>query len=57
MAEKGKKFIVADYGQLELRVLAHLTKCKAMITAFKEGGDFHSRTAIGMYDYIKKEIA
>jgi DNA polymerase I len=57
VAEKGKKFIVADYGQLELRVLAHLTNCKAMISAFKEGGDFHSRTAIGMYDNIKKEIA
>ena len=27
-----------------------------MIHAFKQGGDFHSRTAIGMYDYIKKDI-
>ena len=27
-----------------------------MISAFKEGGDFHSRTAIGMYDYIKKDL-
>lgn len=27
-----------------------------MIKAFKEGGDFHSRTAIGMFDYIKKDI-
>ena len=49
VAGKGNKLIVADYGQLELRVLAHLTNCKAMINAFKEGGDFHSRTAIGMY--------
>lgn len=56
VAEKGKKLIVADYGQLELRVLAHLTNCRAMIDAFKQGGDFHSRTAIGMYDYIRKEI-
>lgn len=47
---------MADYGQLELRVLAHLTGCKAMIDAFKKGGDFHSRTAIGMYNYIKKDI-
>lgn len=56
IAGKGKKLIVADYGQLELRVLAHLTNCKAMIEAFQEGGDFHSRTAIGMYDYIKKDL-
>ena len=54
--EKGNKLIVADYGQLELRVLAHLTNCEGMIKAFKEGGDFHSRTAIGMFDYIRKEI-
>ena len=27
-----------------------------MIKAFEEGGDFHSRTAIGMFDYIRKEI-
>lgn len=54
--EKGKKLIVADYGQVELRLLAHMTDCESMIDAFKKGGDFHSRTAIGMYDNIKKEI-
>jgi DNA polymerase-1 len=33
--EKGNKLIVADYGQLELRVLAHLSNCTKMIQAFK----------------------
>ena len=45
-AEKGNKLIVADYGQLELRVLANITNCKSMIDAFRLGGDFHSRTAL-----------
>ena len=36
--------LVSDYGQLELRVLAHMTKCVNMIEAFHLGGDFHSRT-------------
>lgn len=54
--EKGKKLIVADYGQVELRILAHMTNCKSMINAFKEGGDFHSRTAIGMYKEIQEDI-
>ena len=34
-----------------------MTKCKAMIEAFRLGGDFHSRTALSMYDYIKEDIA
>ncbi len=46
MSEPGKKLIVADYGQLELRILAHMTNCKGMIEAFRLGGDFHSRTAL-----------
>merc|ERR1712137_680722 len=55
-AEKGNKLIVADYGQLELRLLAHITNCKSMIDAFKKGGDFHSRTAIGMYPAITEAV-
>ena len=35
MAKPGNILLVSDYGQLELRVLAHMTKCKAMIEAFK----------------------
>ena len=44
IAEPGNTLLVSDYGQLELRVLAHMTKCKNMIEAFRLGGDFHSRT-------------
>ena len=54
---EGKTLIVADYGQLELRLLAHMANCKSMLEAFKLGGDFHSRTALGMYDYIKEDTA
>jgi DNA polymerase-1 len=54
--EKGNMLIAADYGQLELRLLAHITKCKSMIDAFKKGGDFHSRTVLGMYPEIAKEV-
>ena len=48
--------IVADYGQLELRLLASMTRCQSMIDAFKQGGDFHSRTAMNMFDYIQKKV-
>ena len=48
--------VVADYGQLELRILAAMADCKSMQEAFRLGGDFHSRTALGMYDHIKDAI-
>lgn len=54
--EPGNNLIVADYGQLELRLLAHMTNCKSMLDAFRAGGDFHSRTALGMYGHVKQAI-
>eukprot|EP00808_Paulinella_micropora_P007425 g4781.t1 len=55
-ASEGNTLIVADYGQLELRVLAHMAKCKSMRAAFLAGGDFHSRTALGMYPHIREAV-
>lgn len=52
----GNNLIVADYGQLELRLLASMTECKSMIEAFKLGGDFHSRTALDMFQYVKDKV-
>jgi len=55
-ATEGKKLIVADYGQLELRILAHITRCESMLEAFRLGGDFHSRTAMGMYPHVAAAV-
>ncbi|XP_059442171.1 DNA polymerase I A, chloroplastic/mitochondrial-like, partial [Corylus avellana] len=56
IAAPGNSLIVADYGQLELRILAHLASCKSMLDAFRAGGDFHSRTAMNMYPHICEAI-
>ncbi|XP_047336760.1 DNA polymerase I A, chloroplastic/mitochondrial-like isoform X2 [Impatiens glandulifera] len=56
IAAPGNSLIVADYGQLELRILAHLADCKSMLEAFKAGGDFHSRTAMNMYSHISEAV-
>lgn len=45
IAEDGCKLIGADYGQLEMRIMAHASNDKNMIKCFKEGMDMHSYTA------------
>ena len=43
--EEGWWFISADYSQVELRILAHLSKDPILVDAFRRGEDIHSRTA------------
>lgn len=43
--EEGSLFVAADYSQLELRLLAHITRDAVMLDAFQKGDDIHARTA------------
>ncbi|HLL75525.1 MAG TPA: DNA polymerase I [Pyrinomonadaceae bacterium] len=43
--EKGNVFVAADYSQLELRLLAHITRDEKMLEAFQTGQDIHAQTA------------
>ncbi len=45
IAEDGNKLISADYSQLELRLLAHITRDEMMLDAFQKGDDIHNRTS------------
>jgi DNA polymerase-1 len=45
VAEKGKILLSADYSQIELRVMAHLSQDPVLIDAFRNGEDIHARTA------------
>ncbi len=47
--EEGCLFFSADYSQIELRVMAHLSGDEQMIQAFKEGHDIHAATAANIY--------
>ena len=47
--EPGCLFFSADYSQIELRVMAHLSGDENMITVFKEGKDLHAATAANIY--------
>ena len=44
-APAGKRLIVADYCELELRVLAHVSGCPSLRVALQSGADVHARTA------------
>ena len=48
-AAPGMKLVVADYSQIELRVLAHLSGDENLIKVFREGKDIHAQTAAWMF--------
>ncbi len=54
--EKGYLLIDADYSQIELRVLAHLSGDEAMCEAFREGVDIHRRTASQVFGVPEEAV-
>src|SRR5437764_1328368 len=48
-ADPGNVLISADYSQIEFRVLAHLSEDPVLVEAFREGADFHERTALKIF--------
>ncbi len=54
--EKGKLYIDADYSQIELRVLAHISKDEHMIQAFQEGQDIHKQAASKVFKTPIEEV-
>ncbi len=56
VAAPGKLLVAADYSQIELRVLAHLTQDPTLVEAFQNNQDIHSRTAGLLFDKAPEEI-
>ncbi len=54
--EKGLLFLSADYSQIELRILAHLSEDPYLLRAFQEGEDIHTFTASLVFHLPLKEV-
>ena len=53
---KGWQLLAADYSQIELRLLAHLSRDPAFVDAFQAGGDIHRQTAALIFDVPLAEV-
>lgn len=55
-SEPGWVIFAADYSQIELRVLAHISGDEGLIQAFREGMDIHTKTAMDVFHVEKDEV-
>ena len=56
IAPEGMKIVAADYSQIELRIMAHLSQDKGLLQAFQEGKDVHSATASEVFDVAIEDV-
>ncbi|MBN2373553.1 DNA polymerase I [bacterium] len=54
--EKGSLILSADYSQIELRILAHLSQDPILIKAFTQGEDIHTRTACEIFGLASDQV-
>jgi len=55
-SEKDWVILGADYSQIELRILAHISKTDSLIEAFKSGEDIHTKTAMDVFKVSEAEM-
>ena len=56
IAPAGSKIVSADYSQIELRIMAHLSGDKTLIDAFQNGEDVHRRTAAEVFGVQQENV-
>lgn len=56
IAPEGRCVLAADYSQIELRIMAHLSQDKGLLDAFAQGADIHRATASEVFDVPREEV-
>lgn len=57
IATAGKVLLAADYSQVELRILAHVSEDENLIKAFKDGNDIHAATAAKIFNVAIEAVS
>ena len=57
VAKKGCKLVAADYSQIELRIMAHLSKDQGLLDAFAKGLDIHKATAAEVFGVALDDVS
>ncbi len=57
IAPEGKKIVAADYSQIELRIMAHLSEDKGLLSAFEQGLDVHKATAAEVFGVALESVS
>ena len=57
IAPRGYKIVAADYSQIELRIMAHLSSDEGLLAAFRENLDVHSATASEVFDVALDSVS
>lgn len=57
IAAEGHKLVAADYSQIELRIMAHLSGDQGLLTAFEKGEDIHKATAAEVFGVAVDEVS
>lgn len=55
-SEEGWVILGADYSQIELRILAHISNTESLIDAFKHGEDIHKKTAMDVFKVSEEDM-
>lgn len=57
IAEAGKTILAIDYSQIELRIMAHLSRDPALLNAFAQGKDIHRATAAEVFGVALEQVS
>ena len=57
IADPGNLLLSSDYSQIELRILAHISRDEELVEVFRNDGDIHTRTASGLFGVAPEKVS